>query len=172
MRWFDLKPECAGGSDGISSKTAAKGSISVFFSSDEWLTITQSLRFWLYCKYVRVINYGQKYNRILLESDREKKGRRCVGHRTNIDEVRKVSSGDGRLSENPSPAMMTTNSSTPYKTVLPDPPPAPYQDCTSCRIIGSGALGATGVYALMSSRASAPGSPFGKRIVGGLGVGE
>lgn len=73
-------------------------SISVFFSSDEWLTIIQSLRFWLYCKYVRVIIYGKTYNRIPLESDREKKGRRCVGYRTNIDEVRKVSSGDGRLS--------------------------------------------------------------------------
>lgn len=42
----------------------------------------------------------------------------------------------------------------------------------SCRIIGSGALGTTGVYALLSSRASAPGSVIGKRIVGVIGVGK
>jgi hypothetical protein len=44
------------------------------------------------------------------------------------------------------------------------------QDCLACRIIGSGAIGASGVYALYSSRAAAPGSLIGKRIVGGIGV--
>jgi hypothetical protein len=43
-------------------------------------------------------------------------------------------------------------------------------ECLSCRIIGSGALGAVGLYALNQSRASAPGSLFGKRILMGLGL--
>ncbi|KAH7906299.1 hypothetical protein BJ138DRAFT_1094328 [Hygrophoropsis aurantiaca] len=45
-------------------------------------------------------------------------------------------------------------------------------DCITCRIIGSGAFAATGVYALRMSRASAPGSLMGKRIMGGLGIGK
>jgi hypothetical protein len=48
---------------------------------------------------------------------------------------------------------------------------APQQDCLACRIIGSTALGATGVYALTMSRPGAPGSPFGKRVMGGIGAG-
>jgi hypothetical protein len=65
---------------------------------------------------------------------------------------------------------MSTDSNPPrYTTVIPEPPSSGPQDC---RIIGSGALGAAGLYALMSSRASAPGSVIGKRIVAGVGVCE
>ncbi|KAI0065752.1 hypothetical protein BV25DRAFT_1797717 [Artomyces pyxidatus] len=43
-------------------------------------------------------------------------------------------------------------------------------DCLSCRIIGTGALGTVGVYALNQSRAHQPGSLVGKRILAGVGV--
>ncbi|KAL4063418.1 hypothetical protein J3A83DRAFT_4235458 [Scleroderma citrinum] len=46
------------------------------------------------------------------------------------------------------------------------------QDCLTCKIIGSGAFAATGLYALHASRASAPGSIFGKRVIGGIGICE
>jgi hypothetical protein len=59
-----------------------------------------------------------------------------------------------------------------YTTVIPEPPTDGPNDCLSCRIIGSAVLGATGVYALMSSRPNMPGSVIGKRIVAGAGVGE
>ncbi|KAH7921881.1 hypothetical protein BV22DRAFT_1071469 [Leucogyrophana mollusca] len=49
--------------------------------------------------------------------------------------------------------------------------PQAYNDCITCRIVGSGAFAAMGVYALRMSRASAPGSVMGKRIMGGLGIG-
>ncbi|KZP08453.1 hypothetical protein FIBSPDRAFT_803029 [Athelia psychrophila] len=58
-----------------------------------------------------------------------------------------------------------------YTTVLPEPPTSEYQDCLSCRIIGSGVLATTGGYALLAARKSAPGSVIGKRIVGIAGVG-
>ena len=45
-----------------------------------------------------------------------------------------------------------------------------YNDCLTCRAIGSGALAATGIYAFRMSRPSAPGSVVGKRIMAGLGV--
>ncbi|EIN04015.1 hypothetical protein PUNSTDRAFT_139057 [Punctularia strigosozonata HHB-11173 SS5] len=45
------------------------------------------------------------------------------------------------------------------------------QQCLACRVIGTAALGGVGLYALQMSRASAPGSPLGKRIVGGVGFG-
>ncbi|GJE92618.1 hypothetical protein PsYK624_087730 [Phanerochaete sordida] len=44
------------------------------------------------------------------------------------------------------------------------------QECLTCRIIGSGALAATGFYALNQSRAHQPGSVIGKRIMAGVGV--
>jgi len=44
------------------------------------------------------------------------------------------------------------------------------KDCLACRIIGTGALGGVGIYALNQSRAHAPGSPLGKRIMAGVGV--
>ncbi|KDQ57697.1 hypothetical protein JAAARDRAFT_114147, partial [Jaapia argillacea MUCL 33604] len=44
------------------------------------------------------------------------------------------------------------------------------KDCLTCRIIGSGALGAVGIYALNQSRAHQPGSVVGKRIMAGVGV--
>ncbi|KAK0486049.1 hypothetical protein IW261DRAFT_1453477 [Armillaria novae-zelandiae] len=46
----------------------------------------------------------------------------------------------------------------------------PYKDCLSCRIIGTGTLTGVGGYALMQSRATAPGTPGQKRIMAGLGV--
>ncbi|KAG1721942.1 uncharacterized protein EDB91DRAFT_1055581 [Suillus paluster] len=45
-----------------------------------------------------------------------------------------------------------------------------YNDCVTCRIIGSGAFAATGIYALRMARPGASGSVVGKRIMGGLGV--
>ncbi|KAI0689760.1 hypothetical protein C8T65DRAFT_517976, partial [Cerioporus squamosus] len=45
------------------------------------------------------------------------------------------------------------------------------QDCLACRVIGTGALGGVGIYALAMSRAHAPGSVVGKRIMAGVGVG-
>lgn len=38
----DLKPECAEGNDGISSKTAAQGSNSAFFSPEDGLALSPS----------------------------------------------------------------------------------------------------------------------------------
>ena len=46
------------------------------------------------------------------------------------------------------------------------------KDCMACRVIGTGALGGVGVYALNQSRAHAPGSVVGKRIMAGVGVCE
>ncbi|KAJ3569621.1 hypothetical protein NP233_g4928 [Leucocoprinus birnbaumii] len=45
------------------------------------------------------------------------------------------------------------------------------KECMSCRIVGSGTFAGVGIYALMQARASAPGTPGQKRIIGGLGVG-
>ncbi|OBZ66464.1 hypothetical protein A0H81_13607 [Grifola frondosa] len=41
------------------------------------------------------------------------------------------------------------------------------KDCLACRVIGTAALGGVGVYALNQSRAHAPGSLIGKRIMAG-----
>ena len=49
-------------------------------------------------------------------------------------------------------------------------PESAFGDCFSCRVIGTASMGAVGFYALNQSRAHQPGSPFGKRIMGGLGV--
>ncbi|KAJ8584952.1 hypothetical protein M405DRAFT_773507 [Rhizopogon salebrosus TDB-379] len=69
---------------------------------------------------------------------------------------------------------MSTSESHPPNSTPPDSAvaakPSSYNDCLSCRIIGSGAFAATGVYALRMARPSAPGSIVGKRIIGGLGV--
>ena len=46
------------------------------------------------------------------------------------------------------------------------------EDCLACRVIGTAALGGVGVYALQQSRAHAPGSVVGKRIMAGVGVCE
>lgn len=46
----------------------------------------------------------------------------------------------------------------------------PYQDCMSCRIIGTAALGGVGLAALNKSRAHQPGSVMGKRLMAGMGV--
>lgn len=45
------------------------------------------------------------------------------------------------------------------------------KECTSCRIVGSATFAGVGIYALMQARASAPGTPAQKRIIGGLGIG-
>ncbi|KAF8813698.1 hypothetical protein BYT27DRAFT_7020630, partial [Phlegmacium glaucopus] len=44
------------------------------------------------------------------------------------------------------------------------------RECLSCRLIGAGALGGVGSYALWQSRATGPGSLGQKRVVAGLGV--
>jgi hypothetical protein len=44
-------------------------------------------------------------------------------------------------------------------------------ECLSCRIIGTGALGGTGAYAIWQSRATAPGSVGQKGMLAGLGLG-
>ncbi|KAI8972425.1 hypothetical protein BD414DRAFT_218723 [Trametes punicea] len=44
------------------------------------------------------------------------------------------------------------------------------KDCLACRIIGTVALGGVGIYALNQSRAHAPGSVLGKRIMAGVGI--
>lgn len=67
---------------------------------------------------------------------------------------------------------MSTDTNKNYTTTIQEPPSAYPQDCLSCKIIGSGALGAAGLWALQSSRASAPGSVMGKRVVAGVGVCE
>ncbi|KAI9570916.1 hypothetical protein HD554DRAFT_1986377, partial [Boletus coccyginus] len=46
-----------------------------------------------------------------------------------------------------------------------------YEDCISCRVVGTGALGLTGLYALRMARPRAPGSVFGKTMMAGIGVG-
>ena len=45
-------------------------------------------------------------------------------------------------------------------------------ECLSCRLIGTGAMGGVGSYALWQSRAAAPGSLGQKRLIAGLGVGQ
>jgi len=71
---------------------------------------------------------------------------------------------------------MNALESNPTSSAAPDsdstfvPQVSSYNDCMSCRIIGSGAFAATGIYALRMARPSAPGSIVGKRVMGGLGV--
>lgn len=45
-----------------------------------------------------------------------------------------------------------------------------YKDCLPCRLVGTATLGGVGIYALYQSRAQAPGSAVGKRVMAGLGV--
>ena len=47
-----------------------------------------------------------------------------------------------------------------------------YKDCILCRVVGTGALGLTGLYALRMARPQAPGSVFEKKMMAGIGVGE
>ncbi|KAI9442669.1 hypothetical protein H4582DRAFT_1302814 [Lactarius indigo] len=66
----------------------------------------------------------------------------------------------------PQASPASTNSTSPAgPSQLPRP-----ADCLSCRIIGTGALGATGLYAINQARAHQPGSVIGKRIMAGVGV--
>ncbi|KAF7782404.1 hypothetical protein Agabi119p4_1780 [Agaricus bisporus var. burnettii] len=44
------------------------------------------------------------------------------------------------------------------------------KECMSCRIIGSATFAGVGIYALLQTRRSAPGSFAQKRIIGGLGA--
>ncbi|KAG1717489.1 hypothetical protein EDB19DRAFT_1255454 [Suillus lakei] len=67
------------------------------------------------------------------------------------------------------PESNTTSSAAPDSGSALVPRPSSYNDCITCRIIGSGAFAATGIYALRMARPSAPGSIVGKRIMGGLG---
>ena len=72
---------------------------------------------------------------------------------------------------------MSASSSVPNSGAIAPPdtraagPEAP-QECMTCRIIGTGALAATGLYALNQSRAHQPGSVVGKRIMAGVGICE
>ncbi|KAG2140542.1 uncharacterized protein EDB93DRAFT_1161770 [Suillus bovinus] len=68
------------------------------------------------------------------------------------------------------PESNATSSLTPDSNSTFVPQVLSYNDCMTCRIIGSGAFAATGIYALRMARPNAPGSIVGKRIVGGLGV--
>ena len=60
----------------------------------------------------------------------------------------------------------------PTRTPLEEGKQWEYKDCISCRVVGTGALGLTGLYALHMSRPKAPGSVFGKMMMAGIGVGE
>src|SRR6202789_625413 len=64
----------------------------------------------------------------------------------------------------------TVMSNTPPDQTSSSPSQRVPADCLSCRIIGTGALVATGLYALNQARAHQPGSPVGKRIMAGIGV--
>ncbi|KAH9160635.1 hypothetical protein EDB89DRAFT_1914592 [Lactarius sanguifluus] len=64
-----------------------------------------------------------------------------------------------------SPASNSNSTSPAGPSQLPRP-----ADCLSCRVIGTGALGATGLYAINQARAHQPGSVIGKRIMAGVGV--
>ena len=66
-----------------------------------------------------------------------------------------------------SPEQRESKSSQEQTELYPRP-----QDCLACRVIGTAALGGVGIYALNMSRAHAPGSLVGKRIMAGVGVGE
>ena len=65
---------------------------------------------------------------------------------------------------------MTTNETHPNDTIQTQS--IQRQDCLGCRVVGTGALGAVGLYALNQSRAHQPGSRFGKAVVAGIGVCE
>ena len=45
-----------------------------------------------------------------------------------------------------------------------------FEDCFSCKLIGTAALGAVGIYALNQSCAHQPGSVMGKRIMASIGI--
>ena len=79
-------------------------------------------------------------------------------------------SGPPRASK-PSPSS-TSSPDTPTWTPSEDGKQWEYKDCISCRVVGTGALGLTGLYALRMSRPRAPGSVFGKIMMAGIGVGE
>ncbi|KAG2116256.1 hypothetical protein BD769DRAFT_1486943 [Suillus cothurnatus] len=68
------------------------------------------------------------------------------------------------------PESNTTSSAAPDSGSIFVPQLSSHNDCITCRVIGSGAFAATGIYALRMARPSAPGSIVGKRIMGGLGV--
>ncbi|KAG1837311.1 hypothetical protein DFJ58DRAFT_147803 [Suillus subalutaceus] len=73
------------------------------------------------------------------------------------------------------PESNPTNSAAPDSDSTFVPQLSSYNDCMTCRVIGSGAFAATGVYALSMARPSAPGSisKLAKGSwVGGLGVCE
>ncbi|KAG0699532.1 hypothetical protein DFH29DRAFT_936598 [Suillus ampliporus] len=66
---------------------------------------------------------------------------------------------------------MSAPESNPTSSTAPSVPQlSSYNDCLTCRVIGSGAFAGTGIYALRMARPSAPGSVVGKRIMSGLGV--
>jgi len=69
------------------------------------------------------------------------------------------------------PKQITMTMATTTNAPRSSPPQhVPAYDCLSCRVIGTGALGATGLYALNQARAHQPGSRVGKQIMAGVGV--
>ncbi|KAG6375229.1 hypothetical protein JVT61DRAFT_3442 [Boletus reticuloceps] len=71
-------------------------------------------------------------------------------------------SGPPRASKSASPSTLSSEEGQQWE----------YKDCISCKVVGTGALALTGLYALRMARSQAPGSVFGKRMMAGIGVGE
>ncbi|KAG8221659.1 hypothetical protein J3R82DRAFT_1943, partial [Butyriboletus roseoflavus] len=79
-------------------------------------------------------------------------------------------SGPPRASN--SPPSSTSSLDTPTWTPSAEGKQWEYKDCISCRVVGTGALGLTGLYAFRMARPRAPGSVFEKVLMAGIGVGE
>ncbi|KAF9218875.1 hypothetical protein BS17DRAFT_475041 [Gyrodon lividus] len=79
------------------------------------------------------------------------------------------------MSAQPRASSASSSSSSPTPSSSSSAPPPEdvweYKDCMSCRVIGTGALGLTGLYAFRMARPRAPGSVFGKVMMAGIGVG-
>ena len=99
----------------------------------------------------------RKFRRLKDGSGRSAGSTRVRVHRTVLRTATTMSSPEQRESK----------SSQEQTELYPKP-----QDCMACRVIGTAALGGVGIYALNMSRAHAPGSLVGKRIMAGVGVGE
>lgn len=79
-------------------------------------------------------------------------------------------SGPPRASKSSPPSTITSDS--PALTPPEEGKQWEYKDCISCKVVGTGALGLTGLYALHMARPRAPGSVFGKMMMAGIGIGE
>ncbi|KAF8418247.1 hypothetical protein L210DRAFT_3476328 [Boletus edulis BED1] len=70
-------------------------------------------------------------------------------------------SGPPRASKSASPSTLSSEEVQQWE----------YKDCISCKVVGTGALALTGLYALRMARSQAPGTVFGKTMMAGIGVG-